>query len=160
MAVGTLFYLTIFVISRERNNPPQAVAEQTILPAFQGMGDAGPSWLILGRDFFALFGHSVTEETVVRLPRSMALRIRGNSLPAVAVKTVSLLAFDQVGYARHGEGLAHLITFHQGRLMAQRTQRLVIRHMVFRERDNGFRAMTCCAVSSRHDGMGHRLRLA
>jgi hypothetical protein len=160
MAVGTLFYLTIFVIGRERGNPIQAVAEQTILPSFQGMRDSGPSWLILGRDFFTLLGHTVTEETVVRLPRSMALRIRRNSLPAVAVKTASLLAFDQVGYTRHGEGLAHLITFHQGRLMAQGTQRLVISRVVFWESDNRFRTMTGRAVSSRHDGMGHRLRLA
>jgi hypothetical protein len=48
MTLGTIFYLTIFVIGREGHDPSQAVAEQTILTVFQGMGDSGAFRFILG----------------------------------------------------------------------------------------------------------------
>jgi hypothetical protein len=130
MADSTLVQLTIFVIGWERCNPIQTVAEQTVFPSFQGMGDEGPFRFILGRDFFALLGHTVTKETVIRVPLGMALRVRRNSLQAVAVETLVLLAFDQVRYSRRYDGLSSLITLHQGRFMAKCTQRLVITHMV------------------------------
>jgi hypothetical protein len=85
MTLGTIFYLTIFVIGREGHDPSQAVAEQTILTSLQGMGDSGAFWFILSRGFFIYLSQLVTEEALIILPFGVILRERHKGSGVVAI---------------------------------------------------------------------------
>jgi hypothetical protein len=78
----TLLYITALVVSRERFDPIQAMAEQAVLSSVQGMGNAGPLFFRLAC-LSLCFDRLVTKMATVGIPNDVVVRIGADPIQAM-----------------------------------------------------------------------------
>jgi hypothetical protein len=102
------------VVIRNRSNAIRTMAEQTIIPPFERVGNARPFWLLFRRDRFRLLGPGVAEDTDIGGAIHVIFRIRMDCLQTVTFKAPVLLTFEQVRDRRHRGGRVSAVVYQGG----------------------------------------------